>query len=76
MSATPRTDAVEKNFGEMPGLMRTLELELASALEREKRLREALADIAHYLDVPRGLHAAYAMKSLALDALYPSPADR
>ena len=31
MSDTPRTDAIEKNFGEMPGEMRKLERELSAA---------------------------------------------
>ena len=40
---TPETDAVERNFGEMPGKMRDMERQRDEARELTRELRDTLA---------------------------------
>lgn len=50
-SKTPITDACEKNFGEMPGQMRRMELELAEARRKIVNLRDLLNDVYYHMQL-------------------------
>lgn len=69
---TPLTDAVTEYEGGFPHPMnrQLVRADFARTLERRVAvLREALSEIVHFLDIPRGLSAAYRMQSIASKAL-------
>ncbi len=49
-SDTPRTDAAELNFGEMPGLMKQMERELNAALARVRELEQINRQLSTIVD--------------------------